>query len=92
MSEPTQPCKTSKILVALYGLLGVLCLVGLFSFMIIWKLYSGVYRVHIQRIGADTVTILNAPGEDTIQISKESVICLRNKTCSILEDGTIKMN
>jgi hypothetical protein len=53
---------------------------------------SGLYRVHIQRIGGSTVTIFNAPSEEeeaAVKLNAESVKCLREKRCKLLEDGTI---
>jgi hypothetical protein len=51
----------------------------------------GLFRVHIENLKTRTVWIFNAPSEGGVSLTPEDITCLRNKSCELLEDGTIKV-
>lgn len=76
---------------SLIAAMRVLAFFGLVSIALGIATGFGVFRVHIENLKTKTVWIFNAPSEESVSLSPEDISCLRNKSCEILEDGTIKV-
>lgn len=65
--------------------------IGVLTVLFIGAVLAGYFRVHIENMKTRKVWILNADSENAVTLQPGDIICLREKKCELLEDGTIKL-